>query len=157
SGRWFASTGLDGPWTYATPDLPADFALIPPSSNAGAVLASVPGTAQAQQALIEAQIPHQATLKRDAAKLTVAYVGEPDFKPIPGTSVAYAVNTPEQVLEVDGKYYACFQGAWFVAALPKGPWTLAENVPTAIYAIPPSSPVYNVTYVKVYGSTPETV
>ncbi len=157
SGRWFASTGLDGPWTFATPDLPPDFAMIPPNSNAGGVLASVPGTAQAQQALIEAQIPHQATLKRDAAKLTVAYVGEPDFKPIPGTSVAYAVNTPEQVLEVGGKYYVVFQGAWFVGASPTGPWALADSVPAAIYAIPPSSPVYNVTYVKVYGSTPETV
>ena len=50
SGRWFASTGLDGPWTFATPDLPPDFALIPPSSAAGSVLPSVPGTAQAQQA-----------------------------------------------------------------------------------------------------------
>ncbi|HST75275.1 MAG TPA: hypothetical protein VLJ20_07880 [Acetobacteraceae bacterium] len=157
SGRWFASTGLDGPWTFATPDLPPAFAMIPPSSNAGGVLPSVPGTAQAQQALIEAQIPHQATLKRDAAKPAVAYVGEPDFKPIQGTTVAYAVNTTEQILKVDGRYYACFQGAWFVGASPTGPWALAESVPAAIYAIPPSSPVYNVTYVKVYGSTPETV
>jgi hypothetical protein len=157
SGRWFASAGLDGPWTFATPDLPPAFAMIPPSSNAGGVLPSVPGTAQAQQALIEAEIPQQATLKRDAAKLTVAYVGEPDFKPIAGTTVAYAVNTTDQVLEVGGKYYACFQGAWFVGASPRGPWMLAESVPAAIYTIPPSSPVYNVTYVKVYGSTPEAV
>ena len=30
SGRWFAATGLDGPWTFATDELPPDFALIPP-------------------------------------------------------------------------------------------------------------------------------
>ena len=59
------------------------------------------------------------------AKLTVAYVGPPEFKPIPGTSVAYATNTTEQVLEVGGQYYACYQGAWFVGPSPAGPWTLA--------------------------------
>src|SRR5262249_32276933 len=30
SGRWFSSAGLDGPWTFASADLPPDFALIPP-------------------------------------------------------------------------------------------------------------------------------
>jgi len=54
SGRWFSSTGLNGPWSFATPDLPADFALIPPDGPRGDVLASVPGTAEAQQAVIEA-------------------------------------------------------------------------------------------------------
>ncbi|GAB5374796.1 MAG: hypothetical protein AcusKO_12580 [Acuticoccus sp.] len=34
-------------------------------------------------------------------------------------------------------------------------WALAEEVPEAIYTIPPSSPVYNVTYVRVYESEPE--
>lgn len=54
-------------------------------------------------------------------------------------------------------YYAVTNGVWFVASSATGPWTVATSVPTAIYAIPPSSPVHNVTYVKVYGSTPETV
>ena len=157
SGRWFASSGLDGPWTFATPELPAEFAMIPPDSVAGHALSSVPGTAQAQQALIEARIPKQATLKRGAAKLTVAYAGPPAFKPIGETGVSYATNTNDEVLEVGGAYYACFQGAWFAGPSPNGPWALAESVPPAIYTIPPSAPVYNVTYVNVYGSTPETV
>ena len=50
------------------------------------------------------------------------------------------MNTTEQVLKVDGKYYVCYQGAWFVGASPTGPWALAESVPPAIYTIPPSSP-----------------
>ena len=51
SGRWFASQGLDGPWSFATNNLPPDFALISPNSPEGKVLASVPGTAQAQLAV----------------------------------------------------------------------------------------------------------
>ncbi len=157
SGRWFASNGLDGPWTFASDKLPPDFALIPASSDMGNVLVSVPGTAQAQTAVIKAQIPQQATLKRGAATLVVTYAGTPQFQPIPGTEMTYAVNTAYQVIGYGGKYYACYQGAWFVAVTPTGPWALADSIPPAIYTIPPSSPMYNVTYVSVYGATPEAV
>ena len=37
---------------------------------------------------------------------------------------------------------------------PTGPWTTAPSVPQEIYEIPPSSPVYNVTYVT-QSTTPE--
>jgi hypothetical protein len=157
SGRWFSAASPDGPWSYATPSLPADFALIPPDGPRGSVLASVPNTAQAQQAVIEAQIPHQATLQRSAATLTVTYAGAPAFKPIEGTGLTYATNTAYEVVGVNGAYYACYQGAWFVAPTPTGPWTLAASVPPVIYSIPVSNPLYNVTYVSVYGATPEAV
>ena len=157
SGRWFSAPGLDGPWTFATDNLPADFALIPPEGTRGKALASVPGTSEAQLAVIQAQIPEQATLKRSEAKLTVTYAGQPQFKPIPGTDLTYAVNTSFQVIGVGDKYYACYQGAWFVGPTPNGPWVLADSIPPSIHSIPPSSPVYNVSYVNVYGSTPETV
>ncbi len=157
SGRWFSAPKLDGPWAFATTDLPPDFAIINPDSKQAGVLASVPGTVEAQEAVLKAQIPQQATLKKADAKLTVAYAGAPQFKPVPGTSVKYAVNTPDEVLEVGGRFYACYQGAWFVSASPTGPWVLAESAPAEIYTIPPSSPVYNVTYVKVYSATPGTV
>jgi len=157
SGRWFSATSLDGPWSFATPDLPADFAQIPPDSPSGHVLSSVPGTAQAQEAVLQAQIPQQATLRRNAATLQVTYVGKPEFKPIPGTNMTYAVNTSYEVLDVGGKYYCCHQGAWFVAAAPTGPWALADSVPPDIHHIPPSHPLYNVTYVNVYSATPEAV
>jgi hypothetical protein len=157
SGRWFAAHGFDGPWSFASNDLPPDFALIPPEGPHGPVLASVPGTSQAQLAVLQAQVPRQATLKKDAAKLNVVYAGPPQFKPIPGTTMTYAVNTSFQVIETGGKFYVCHQGAWFVGPSPTGPWILAESVPAVIYTIPPSSPMYNVTYVKVYGATPATV
>ena len=38
-----------------------------------------------------------------------------------------------------------------------GPWAVATNVPASIYSIPPSSPLYYVTYVQVYDATAETV
>ena len=157
SGRWFSAASLDGPWTFATPNLPADFALIPTNSPSASVLQSVPGTVQAQQAVLEARVPHQATLKRSAVTFQATYSGAPQFKPIGSTGVSYAVNSSDPVLETGGKYYACKNGAWFVAASPTGPWTLADTVPPAIYTIPPSSPAYPVTYVKVYSATPEVV
>ncbi len=156
SGRWFSAVGLDGPWTYATDSLPPDFARIPPNGPHGAVVASVPGTVDAELAVLKAQIPTQGTLKRSAT-LTVTYAGKPEFRPIPGTPMTYAVNTSSEVIGVEGRYYACYQGAWFVSASPTGPWALAESVPKVIYTIPPGSPVYNVTYVSVSGSTAETV
>jgi hypothetical protein len=157
SGRWFSAAGLDGPWSFASDRLPPDFAMIPTNSAAATVLTSVPGTVQAQQAVLKAQLPTTATLKRSAPPPKVEYSGPPNFVPIPGTSVLYAVNTADQVLKVGGKYYACYRGAWFVSNAPTGPWALADTVPPAIHAIPPSSPMYNVTYVEIYGSTPTTV
>ena len=157
SGRWFSAASLEGPWSFATPNLPPDFAQIPPDGPAGHVLSSVPGTAQAQEAVLQAQIPQQATLRRDAATLQVTYVGKPEFKPIPGTNITYAVNTSFEVLDVGGKYYCCHQGAWFVAPAPTGPWALADSVPSEIHHIPPSHPLHNVTYVNVYSTTPEAV
>jgi hypothetical protein len=157
SGRWFSSHGLNGPWTFATDHLPPDFALIPPQSPQAAVLPSVPDTSEAQLAVLQAQVPKQATLKKDAAKVTVVYAGQPAFKPIPGTPMMYAVNTSFEVIETGGHYYVCYQGAWFEGATPNGPWVLAASVPQVIYTIPPSSPLYNVTYVKVYAATPTAV
>ncbi|TCI00448.1 hypothetical protein EJV46_07395 [Roseococcus sp. SYP-B2431] len=153
SGRWFSAAALDGPWAFATPNLPADFALIPPESPVGSVLSSVPGTSEAQEAVLQAQIPRQATLSRSATQLTVTYAGAPRFAPVPGTSIAYAVNTTYEVLRIGSRFYCCHNGAWFVAAAPTGPWALADSVPPEVQRIPPSSPLHNVSYVKVYAAT----
>ena len=157
SGRWFSASSLQGPWSFAGTDLPADFARIPPEGPRGFVLASVPGTVQAQEALIHAQIPQQATLGIADTRLEVLYAGEPRFEPIPGTGMAFAVNTSFNVVRVESSYYACHQGAWFVAPAPAGAWTLAASVPAVIYTIPPASPLYPCTYVRVYATTPTTV
>lgn len=157
SGRWFSAPALTGPWSFATADLPADFARIPAGGAQSAVRVSVPGTPEAQEAVVQAGIPRQATLRRGAAKLDVTYAGPPEFKPIAGTDMAYATNTSFDVIRIGGKYYACWQGAWFVADAPNGPWALADSIPPAIRTIPPSNPLYHDTYVTVQAATPETV
>jgi hypothetical protein len=149
SGRWFSASGPLGPWTFATDSLPPDFAQIPPTSPVSSVLASVPGTPEAEDAVLIAQIPTTVTVNpaKAASEVKVSYVGEPQFLPITGTSLSYATNTPNKVIQVDSQYYLCYQGIWFVASTPTGPWQTAQTVPQVIYTIPPSSPVYNVTYV----------
>lgn len=154
SGRWFSAAGLDGPWVFATDKLPADFSLISPTGPDAPTLASVPGTVAAQEALLKAQIPKTATIERSAAKLTVLYSGAPRFVPVTGTTMQYAVNTNSYVLKIGTGYYACEGGAWFVGATPMGPWLLADSVPPVVWTIPPTSPVYHVTYVRVYAVTP---
>jgi len=158
AGRWFASASFDGPWTFVRPDsLPKAFAKIPANSEKADVLASVPGTSQARDAVLDAQIPQTAAIDRATAKLTVTYDGDPKFTDITGTGVSYATNTSTQVLRIGGRFYACDQGVWFSSIGPFGPWAVSDSVPKAVDSIPPSAPVYNVKYVQVYQSTPTVV
>ena len=159
SGRWYRSGSLEGPWTYVEPDrLPASFRRIPKDSDKADALVSVPGTAAAAEALADASKPRTAAIRRSEAKVNVTYDGEPKFESVAGTRVEYAVNTPDQVLKIRGRYYVCDQGVWFAAGSPTGPWTVTDSIPEEeIQTIPPESPVYNTRYAYVYDSTPEVV
>jgi hypothetical protein len=149
AGRWFSASGLNGPWTFATPDLPADFANIPTSSPAAGVLSSVPGTPEAADAVMIAQIPTKTTIDPSAApSVAITYSGNPVYVAIDGTTLSYVENTNDKVIMVsNNQFYACVGGFWYNASSPQGPWALSTSVPQVIYTIPPSSPVYNVTYV----------
>jgi hypothetical protein len=159
SGRWYRAKSLNGPWEYVSPKkLPTDFAKIPDTHPQGTVLTSVAGTPQAQEAGIANDIPQTATVDRAQAQLQVQYDGAPQFTAIQGTPLLYAMNTPVPVVEVDpSSYFAVQNGVWFAATSPQGPWAVADRIPAVIYTIPPSSPLYYVTYVRVYGSSPEVV
>lgn len=159
SGRWFSAPGEKGPWQYVPGrDLPADFAKISPKDPKANVLVSVPGTPQAKEAAIAANIPQTASVSRSKTTLKVNYDGAPKFQPISGTALQYAVNTPTPVIEVaSNQFYAVSNGVWFVAPSATGAWQVATEVPVAIYDIPPSSPVYYVTYVHIYSVNPQTV
>jgi hypothetical protein len=159
SGRWFRAKSLEGPWTYASSDLPQDFRAIPPKGPKGEVLASVPGTEQAIDAVLLAQIPTTVVVNKGQAEkaVKVTYAGEPQFTPIPDTSMSYATNTQDKVIRIGDLYYLCFQGVWFMSTTPNGPWKTCDSVPREIYTIPASSPVYNVTYVTVSNPTTTTV
>jgi hypothetical protein len=158
AGRWFKGPSLDvGPWSYVAPDkLPAAFYRIPPDSVKGHVLAFVPDTEAAQEAIADAEVPVTAGIPRDATT-KISYDGEPQFQDIEGTDMQYAVNTDKPVLKVANDYYAVDNAVWYAADEPQGPWTVATSVPDEVYDMPPSSPVYNVKYVQVYESTPDTV
>ena len=160
SGRWFKGASLSGTWTFVdAQSMPPDFAKIPPNSPKATILASVPGTPESKEALIANSIPQTATITRSEAKVTVQYDGDAaKFEPIEGTQLSRAVNTSAAVIKASETTYYCVEaGVWFKSSTPQGPWTVADTVPAAIYDIPPSSPIYYVTYVKVYGSTPDVV
>lgn len=158
AGRWFRAKSLTGPWTAATKDLPSTFAQIPADHPAGRLRASIPGTEEAQEAVILASVPQKATVKRSELKLTVVYDGDPTFSSIKGSEgVLYSANTTSTVLKVKGLYYCCENGVWFVSFNPTGPWTICDSVAKEIYTIPSTSPYHNVTYVYVYESTPQVV
>lgn len=157
SGRWFRATSLDGPWIFATPDLPADFRNIPEDAPYYAVRSSVPGTSESAEARLKASIPTTARVQAGSITPTIAYAGDAQFAPIETTDLSYATNTTETVIKVGERYFLLQDGVWFVADNPNGPWQLAREVPEAIYQIPPSSPVYNVTYVRVYDTEPDAV
>ncbi len=159
SGRWFTAASLQGPWSFVdAAKLPADFARIPIDSPKATVLASVSGTPQAEEGLIANSIPQTAAITRSEAKLTVEYDGQPAFAPIEGTSMQYAQNTSAPVIKIsDSEYYCAEAGVWFKAPTPQGQWIVTDTVPAEIYTIPASSPIYYVTYVKVYNATPQVV
>jgi hypothetical protein len=158
AGRWYASTSLtDNQWTFLPSDqVPEDFAKIPAESDMGSVRASVAGTQEAQEAVLDNQIPQTAEVDRTAT-VTVEYDGDPEFQRIEDTDMSYAVNTSSSVLLIDKRYYCCHDAVWYVAEAPSGPWTVCVEVPSEVGSIPPSSPVYNVKYVHVYSYTPEVV
>jgi hypothetical protein len=160
SGRWFRSVSMKGPWEFAPyGELPPDFAKIPDDSPMENVKASVPDTPQAKEAVIANAVPQTASVNRRTAKLNLPqFDGKPQFKPIDGTALQYAVNTATPIIRVDDKaFFAVENGIWFKAPSTDGPWEVADSVPTEIYTIPPSSSLHFVTYVKVYNSDSETV
>ncbi len=85
SGRWFRgevaqrSVGLCPAAGFA-----GGLCKIPPNSPQAIVLASVPGTPQAEAALLAITTPTTATVNRHDAKIQLEYDGEPQFKSITG-------------------------------------------------------------------------
>ena len=68
AGRWFSAPDFTGPWTFASLNLPADFQKIPLEHERSRVLASVPGTDQAAEAVLLASIPQTARVDKKSVK-----------------------------------------------------------------------------------------
>jgi hypothetical protein len=150
AGRWFSAPDFTGPWTFATPTLPAEFKKISLEHERSRVLASVPGTDEAAEAVLLAQIPQTARVNKKELKAPeIDFQGDAQFAQIEQTVVQRAVNTDKDVFMIDNVYYLCHQGVWFVGKSATGPWEVAESVPDQIYQIPANSPAHHVTYVTV--------
>jgi hypothetical protein len=158
SGRWYSAPDIAGPWTWVDPSqLPADFSKIPQNLPQARVLTSVPNTSQANEALIANTIPQTATVTKSEANFSATYDGDPHWKAIPNTNLSYAPNASAPVIRDGDEFYACDKAVWFESSSPMGPWTVCSQVPDEIYNIPSNSPVYNVTYVKVYDADADDV
>jgi hypothetical protein len=156
AGRWFSAPDFAGPWTFATLSLPEDFKKIPVEFERSRVLASVPGTRQAAEAVLLASVPQTARVNRKELNAPVIdYNGVPEFRAIEKTTVERAVNTDKDVIKVNDRYYLCYQGVWFVSPNAQGPWEVATTIPQEIYTIPASSPSHHVTYVVVSDDDPD--
>src|SRR5262249_36263021 len=153
AGRWYRATSLDGPWQFVPgAQLPRDFAAIPDNSPKENVKAAVPGTRQANEALIANSIPQSTRVARNTPMQDPRIDGSPQLQSIAGTSLYYVVNSATPILTADQRsWYACQNGVWFAAGSVNGPWIVADSVPSAIYTIPVNSPLHYLTYVKVYG------
>jgi hypothetical protein len=159
SGRWFSGpSNLSGPWAFVAGDqLPKDFSQIPDESPKENVKASVPGTEQAEEAVIANSVPQTARVKRTEAKFAPQVDGAPQLEKIDGTDLRYVKNSAQPIIVVGNEYFGVQNAVWFVSNRVSGPWVVATTVPAAIYSIPTSSPMHYVTYVKIYDSNPHYV
>ena len=156
-GRWFSAASAKGPWNGHGEGPPPEFAKIPEDHEKAGALASVPGTREALEASMAAEVPQQAEVALTTKFEKVTYVGDPNFVPISGTKVQYADNTSYDVFLVGNRYWICVDGVWFVGSSAAGPFGVASSVDPALYTIPSSSPKHHVTYVYVYNTTPSYV
>lgn len=159
SGRWYRGSSLNGPWRFVPGDkLPRDFANIPDSSAKENVKASIPGTRQAEEALVANSIPQGNAVPRNTGMQDPQIDGKPQLALINGTLLHYVVNSRTPIIEVNSEsWYACQNGVWFTSTSLNGSWTVATRVPSSIYSIPTSEPLHYLTYVQIYGSTDDVV
>ncbi len=160
AGRWYTSSSLEdgAKWSYVpSSEVPQDFTKIPATEQTAGLLAAVPGTEQAEQAVLEATIPQTAEVQRDAPTPEISYDGAPEFAASGAAGVEYGVNTAAAVIKYGSTYYLCDSGVWYSSKSPTGSWSVCTEIPEAVYTIPPSCPLYNTTYVRIYDYTPDVV
>ena len=158
AGRWYQADSLTGPWAYQASDsLPNAFADIPRDSNQADSRVYVAGTEEAKDAVLDAQIPQTAAVKRGEVDIEVKYDGEPVYQQVDGTDLVYIQNTGSTVMVSGGLYYLVEEGVWYVSSSRNGPWQVSDHRPEQVDTILPTSPVYNTKYVHVYDSTPSVV
>ena len=155
-GNWFRANALTGPWQYAPlANLPPAFAAIPsdhPKSTVKASIASVQGGQDTPGSWnVVAADP-------STAQLDYTMSGDPVIKPIRGTQLNFVANASVPIIQYDiNSWYAVQNGVWFFATQATGPWKATKQVPPAIYAIPPTSPIYHAVHSRVISSSTDVV
>ena len=124
AGRWFTAPDFTGPWTFATPSLPEDFQKIPLEHPRSRVLASVPGTQQAAEAVLLAQVPQTARVNKKELKAPeVAYQGEPEVRADREDHGRSAPSTPTRTSSRSATSTTCASRACgSCRRAPTGPW-----------------------------------
>lgn len=158
SGRFYSSKTLaDGSWEFVEPtELPNDFAKIPDEESISSIKSSVPGTVESKEALLEQSIPQTAEVDLNKS-IEVTFDGEPKFKEVTGTAVAYAENSPQTVLRIEGVYYCVDEGIWYSSSKPNGTFKVSTERPDEVDDLPADCTVHHVKYVYIYEATPEVV
>lgn len=154
AGRWFKTASIKRPRWALQVTLPVEFSWIPVTHEMAYVRSSVPGTIEAQTALLESMLPLKKSVSiSEQLTLTDIYEGEPVFERIASTDILRAVNSPYDLFDIGGSYYLCLDALWYQGASAMGPWTPATSIPDVVYDIPAESPAYAVTQVVVSNAS----
>lgn len=150
SGRWFHLEGSDSLGAYVSHALPPGFRDIPPDHPRAHVLASVPGTSQARDAVLATGVPRFRTVTEDEARFAPSFVGDrPIWRRIQGSTLEEATNSSQDVLRLGDRWLGCERGVWFESRAPGRRWRLLRALPAEVATIPPASAKHRLAYIDV--------
>jgi hypothetical protein len=146
---YLRAPALAGPWTVASQP-PAGAAAIEKQARASGLVDLLPGTpdcvTQRTPSLSTAPAP-EIFVATTPSEL-IQFRGAPQYAPIPGTGLLYAINTSGNLFKSlsDQRNYLLISGRWYRSHTLKGPWKFVpgNRLPHDFANIPDSSPKENV-------------
>ncbi len=141
--HWYQANSATGPFSY-TDNVPGNLNQVQSSvDNANASNAGYTDSAAAVQQNNISEIVVSTT----PAEL-IQSNGQPEFKPIDGTSLSYVSNSANDVFrsQSTGQYYVLVSGRWFASPSLNGQWQFIQSnsLPADFARIPEGSPKDNV-------------
>jgi hypothetical protein len=157
-GYWFRAGAVAGPWVYVpAAKLPAAFSAIPDDSPKRSVKTAI-ATANGPASATIVAAPAVVSADRKSARLSITMDGDPVLQPIAGTQLNFVANASLPIVQVDiNNWYACQNGVWFHSSRATGPWTVTDSVPSDIYVIPPTAPLYSAIHSRVIASSTDVI
>jgi hypothetical protein len=142
AGRWLGAAALAGPWS-ATLEVSDAVAQAAAAAEKTKLVDVMEKPADAMKKLLDSgKVPAILVSSKPAELIT--FDGDPAFADIPGTSLAYATNTPSDVFIDQGHdnfWYVLISGRWFASPSTNGPWTWTSGrtLPADFSKIPADS------------------